>query len=91
MEPSEAVESPPAMRMAVTWLCRAPQKPYSVLKTMEMSEQYLHLYFQGTSQTYSRSHQFLLIQVFGETKKEMCILSSLPGHLAAGLQLQIYR
>ena len=90
MEPLEAVGSP-AIGMAVTWLCHAPQKTFSVLKTREMSEQYLHLYFRGTSQTYSQSHHFLLIQVFGETKKEMYILSSLPGHLAAGLQLQIYR
>lgn len=81
---------PPAVPMAVTQWCHASQNLYFVLKTKEMSKQYLHLYFQGTSQTYSQSPHSLLIQVFGETKKETCILSNLPGHLAAGLQLQIY-
>lgn len=61
-----------------------------VLKIREMPKQYLHLYSRGTSQTYSQYPQSLLIQVFGETKKGMYILSSHLGHLAAGLQLQIY-
>lgn len=91
VEPPEATAFPPAVSLAVTQSCHASQKPYSVLRTRGTSKQYLHLYFRGTSQTYSRSPHFLLIQVFGETKKEKCILSNPPGHVAAALPLQIYR
>lgn len=94
--PSEVVEFvdtlvgfPPAVSMAVTHGCLTSQN-HILLKTREVSKQYLHLYFPGTSQTYSQSLHLLLTLVFGEIKKEMCILSNLPGHLAVGLLLQIF-
>lgn len=75
---------------AVPHISKAHLSKNIVSKTREMSKQYLHLYFQGTSQTYSQYPHFLLSWAFGETRTEMYILSNLPGHLAVGLRLQIY-